>query len=109
MIFFNTLTLNVYIIFFSFSRNVLFWMREKMSFLGKKKNYYHLPLIYLLYYLDQTNIGKEVNNVEESSASGLIIGITVAAIVVLTLIITIMVVYYKRRVQGIYRCRNYKF
>lgn len=39
-----------------------------------------------------------MSNVEESSASGLIIGITVATVVVLTLVIVIMVVYYKRRI-----------
>lgn len=39
-----------------------------------------------------------MSNVEESSASDLIIGITVATVVVLTLVIVIMVVYYKRRI-----------
>lgn len=38
-----------------------------------------------------------MNNVEEASASGLITGI-ILAVIALTLIIVIMVIYYKRRV-----------
>lgn len=47
--------------------------------------------------INQPNIAKVVNNVEEASASGLITGI-ILAVIALTLIIVIMVIYYKRRV-----------